>query len=80
VSPGGTDRDPPTSALGVPPPGLTGLSERANGDAGLLAVDGGLLAVDEPPGTAGLAEVERAEPGAPALLPLRSEAQRDTNS
>jgi hypothetical protein len=78
----------------VPPPGLTGLSERANGDAGLLAVDGGLLAVDggllavdggllagdEPPGTAGLAEVERAEPGAPALLPLRSEAQRDTNS
>jgi hypothetical protein len=62
--------------------GLTGRSERADGDGegDLLAGDGDLLAGDDPAGAAGLAEVERADPGAPVPLSSRFEPQRDTNS
>jgi hypothetical protein len=72
VPPAGADLDPPAPAPGEPV-GLPGLPGRADGD-------GGLSAGDEPRGGTGLAEVERAGPGAPLSRPLPLEAQRDTNT
>jgi hypothetical protein len=81
VAPGGAGRPPLTPALAVPD-GLTGRPERADGDSDLVDGDGDSdpLDGDEPPGTAGRAEADRAEPGVPVPLPSRLEAQRDTNS
>ncbi|NJC70692.1 hypothetical protein HC031_13350 [Planosporangium thailandense] len=76
----GTADRPPTPALAVPAgladPPPTGPAEDPESTDG----EDVRLAGDEPPGTAGLAGVERPEPGAAAPSPSRLEAQRDTSS